>query len=263
MSKYTTQVRFICESYAGLNESEGYNSINTILENSWNKVFDFDFPLFDENYRKPLCFKILKHYYTREICAETVGRWKLFLEDKFNLMMDKYNNLYKALLEDFNPLYSVNYTRDYRKGNVGKQINDGTTTVHTQDNPNNTETTSRDVTGSTDGKTTSAFSDTPQGSLIGLETQRYMSNATVGDSVGNSRTQETGSVTNTGNNITDETGTANNTIDVNNTEDYLEHVYGKQGDRSITEIISEYRKEFVCIDDMIIEELADCFFAIY
>ena len=55
MSKYTTEVRYICEVYSGLTESVGYDKIDEVLNGSWNKVFDFDFPMFDDNYRKALC----------------------------------------------------------------------------------------------------------------------------------------------------------------------------------------------------------------
>ena len=79
MSKYTTEVRFICEKYAGLEESVGYNKVADIIANSRSKVFDFDYPIFDETYRSILETKILKHFYLREICAETVGVWKHFL----------------------------------------------------------------------------------------------------------------------------------------------------------------------------------------
>ena len=61
MSKYTTEVRYICENYASLNQSKGYNDIETILDNSWDKVFDFPFPMFSEEYREDLCKKILRH----------------------------------------------------------------------------------------------------------------------------------------------------------------------------------------------------------
>ena len=54
MSKYTTEVRYICENYASLNQSKGYNDIETILDNSWDKVFDFPFPMFSEEYREDL-----------------------------------------------------------------------------------------------------------------------------------------------------------------------------------------------------------------
>lgn len=103
MSKYTTEVRFICENSAGLSVSEGADNVDSVLDKCWNKVFNFDFPIFDENYRQVLCRKILKHYYTREIAHETVGRWKLALNAKLNEIMPYYNQLYKSELLEFNP----------------------------------------------------------------------------------------------------------------------------------------------------------------
>ena len=71
MSKFTTEVRFICESAAGLKHSVGYDKIDEVLtEETVNKVMP-NYPLFDENYRYQLNKKILKYYYTREICAES------------------------------------------------------------------------------------------------------------------------------------------------------------------------------------------------
>ena len=67
MSKYTTEVRFICEQASGLTESKGYNDTNSIIDLAIPKIFNFNFPIFDEGYRGVLERKILKHFYTREI----------------------------------------------------------------------------------------------------------------------------------------------------------------------------------------------------
>lgn len=122
MAKYTTEVRTICENYANLKKSEGYNSVQKILNDSWDKVFDFDFPIFDENYREPLCKKILKHFYTKEIGEETVGLWKLRLDDRMNEIMPYYNKLYESELISIEPL--VNY-RVRTNGNNTKTGSDG------------------------------------------------------------------------------------------------------------------------------------------
>ena len=114
MSKYTTEVRYICEYYSGATESAGFNSIEDILNNSWNKVFDFDFPLFDENYRQALCTKILRHFYTREIGEETVGLWKLRLDARLNDIMPYYNKLYESEALKINPLYNFNYSKAHK-----------------------------------------------------------------------------------------------------------------------------------------------------
>lgn len=119
MAKYTTSVRSICEVNSGLDESKGQANVNDIIANSRDKIFDFTYPIYDENYRPVLESKILKHYYTREICAETVGRWKLFLDARMNEIMPYYNKLYESELLRFNPLYDVDYTRTSNR--VGNQ----------------------------------------------------------------------------------------------------------------------------------------------
>lgn len=155
MSMYTTELRYICESYAGLTESAGYN-IENVIKKALPKIFDFDFPIFDEDYRTVIETKIIKHYYTREISEETVGLWKLRLNTKMNEIMPYYNKLYMAWSVDFNPLYDTDIT-----------------TEHTLDNESTQTTT---------GKSTDRFSDTPQGSLQNIENNTYLSNATIVDS---------------------------------------------------------------------------------
>ena len=107
MSKYTTEIRFICEDAAGYDESKGYADVDEIISKSIDKIFSFDFPLFDGQYRDVLCTKILRHYYTREIGFETVGLWRLKLQTKLNEIMPYYNQLYLSELLKFNPLYDV------------------------------------------------------------------------------------------------------------------------------------------------------------
>lgn len=43
MSKYTTEVRYICERAAGLDESKGFNDVSDILDKAVGKVFNFHF----------------------------------------------------------------------------------------------------------------------------------------------------------------------------------------------------------------------------
>ena len=116
MSKYTTELRFICENeYNG--ETSGFNEINKILTTVAPKIFNFDYPIFDEEYRVPLEVKILRTYYTREICEETVGLWKLRLQNKLCNIMPYYNQLYKSALLEFDVFNDVDYT----------EVNDGST----------------------------------------------------------------------------------------------------------------------------------------
>ena len=94
MSKYTTEVRYICETAAGYDESKGFDDIDEIIEAAVPNIFNFNFPIFDPTYKNVICSKILMHYYTREIGLETVGLWKLKLRTKLNEIMPYYNKLY-------------------------------------------------------------------------------------------------------------------------------------------------------------------------
>lgn len=171
MSKFTTEVRFICESYAGLDHSVGYDQINEVIHASHNEVMG-SYPIFDENYREALNSKILKHYYTREICEETVGLWKLRLNNRMNEIMPYYNKLYSSELFHFNPYYDVDLTtsrvrNEDSTGNatsttddnrVESKITDGDTTRESEN-----ETKRQDVRmGSSDSERTSENTDTRQ-----------------------------------------------------------------------------------------------------
>lgn len=118
MSKYTTEVRYICENYAGYSETQDLDNVESAIEAARTKVFDFDFPMFDESYRSVLETKFLKHYYTREIGFETVGLWKLWLNKRLNEIMPFYNQLYKSETLEFNPFYDVDFYT--KRNNTGK-----------------------------------------------------------------------------------------------------------------------------------------------
>lgn len=253
MSKYTTEVRFICENSAGLSESEGANNVDSILDKCWNKVFNFDFPIFDEKYRQVLCRKILKHYYTREIAHETVGRWKLALNAKLNEIMPYYNQLYKSELLEFNPFYDVDLTRSREgSGTSNKTSNNTETNSGTSKNVNSGSGTNNTV-------TLNRFSDTPQNSM---DTQG------IADSVPLTTVTKVNEDNTTTNESTDtltrnDTKTGNGTENINNTDKYIETVKGKQGTENYSSLLKKFRETFLNIDMMIIEDCSDCFFTLW
>lgn len=253
MSKYTTEVRFICENSAGLSESEGADNIDSILDKCWNKVFNFDFPIFDENYRQVLCRKILKHYYTREIAHETVGRWKLAMNAKLNEIMPYYNQLYKSELLEFNPFYDVELTRSREGSGTSNK-----TSNNTETNSGTTKNVSS-VSGTSNTDTLNRFSDTPQNSM---DTQG------IADSVPLTTVTKVNEDNITTNESTDtltrnDSKTGNGTENINNTDKYIETVKGKQGTENYSSLLKKFRETFLNIDMMIIEDCSDCFFTLW
>lgn len=256
MSKYTTQLRYICEVEAGYKESQPYSKVNEIVKAAAPKIFNAeDWPIFDENYRLALEIKILKAYYTEEISMETVGLWKLRLNQKLSEIMPYYNQMYKSELLEFNPLYDVDLTRTkIGKGTKQTQTDSQGVTSSTSDS----STTSESSNTNTESEV-NKYSDTPQGGLTGLENGRYLTDARMvsnngsGNATGSGTSKATGSSQNV--------NTSNENAE--STDEYLEHVSGVNGGASIAERLKEYRSTFVNIDLRIIEELEDLFMKVW
>lgn len=246
MSKYTTEVRFICEQNAGLNESEGCDSVDKIIENARTKIFNFSYPIFDENYRSVLECKILKHFYTREIGEETVGLWKLRLNTKLNEIMPYYNKLYESELLKFNPLYTHNLERSYGKSVEATSDSSGLIKSSSESSAN--------ASGKTSSNEWDKYSDTPQGGLTGVENDTYLTNArnisSSGDNSGSQSGSQRGSSSSSDSNKS------------NSVEGYLEKVSGFDG-KSASTLLQEYRETFLNIDVMIIEELEVLFMQLW
>ena len=209
MSKYTTEVRFICETAAGLSESVGFSDVESVLEKSWDKIFSPSIPFYKEEKRAELCQKILAHYYTREIGFETVGLWKLHLNRKMKEIMPFYNEMYKTLDFKYSPLEDVDYFEHHENNDTFSETTTGSTTressttgkskdTRTDDlseaTSNSSETTGSttdsstvsttvSTTGKTTDKTTSSKtsktirSDTPQNDLADFDAEQYLTSA--------------------------------------------------------------------------------------
>ena len=299
MSKYTTEVRYICEHFSGVSESVGYDDVEQVIKNCLPKVFDFNFPIFDESYRTVLETKILRHYYTREIGLETVGLWKLKLNTKLNEIMPYYNQLYKSELIEFNPLYDVELTRERKIEGTGtkdtengesregenhaetSQSNNNKVTENDSDNGTVNSTADGTQNQNTSGSGTKMYSDTPQGAITDLQEGKYLTNATV-DSANNtfsgaSHDSNTQTSENTRNNEINTEGSSDSSNNgeysssmdgysnttLSNTEDYLEHVIGSNGGESFSKRLNDYRTTFINIDMMVINELEELFFGLW
>lgn len=242
MSRYTTEVRYICETLAGLDKSVGYSNVNEVIEKSRNRVFP-PFEIFDESYRSVIETKILKHFYTREIGAETFGLWQLRLDAKLSVIMPYYNKLYKAINIDIPVIDNVDMNVEH---NIGRNAD-------TKVNDNTDITASSQTTTGTTSNSKIRHSDTPQGSLQNLESNEYMTDATISDS-----TQSVNSSTSSTSN-----STGNSNTNAKSTEEYVEHRWGKEGSITYVSMVNEYIEKMKNVDAMLIRELEDLFIQIW
>lgn len=250
MSKYTMQLREICEIEAGFEESKGWNDVDEIVENSRRKIFG-NYPIFDEQYRPILERKILKHFYMREIGFETVGLFKMKLNNKMNEIMPYYNKLYQSELFEYDPLEDTNIKTE-RDRNGTRVENEGRKNVRSEENSStNNNKNVNDI------NRWELNNETPQGALTDVTSGRYLTDA-INTQTSDVETSE-GSASNIGNTETNDDRNKN----VSDIEDYIETIKGKRGTKSYPQLIEEYRKTILNIDMQIIDELKTLFFLLW
>lgn len=176
MAKYTIQVKTIVESLSGRTESVGLSTLDEAIEIARTKIFDFDYPFYDPTQKADFETWILESILMDEINYETYGLWHLKLRVWMKTNMDYYSKMFKSLDSIIDPFVNYNLTR-VTEGNE-KGSNNG----------------SNESTSSSTGW--NMFSDTPQGSIEGLENGDYLTNATKDSNEGTSNSKSTTAFTN-------------------------------------------------------------------
>lgn len=226
MSTYTTELRYVCESLIGLQNSVDRASVDDVIRQASPILFNFPYPIFDATHKAELQEKIIRHYWTREIGQETVGAFRLRLQVKMSEIMPYYNKLYEAMASDFDLMGDTNYQRVHNE--TGNNKTDGT---HTSQNSGGVTSTGR-------------YLDTPQGNIEVLD-DGYLTNASKTETSDNSK--NTMSVDDTTTHQVDRTET----------------VKGKVGSLSYGRLLQELKDGILNVDMMVIVALEPLFMQIW
>ena len=233
--------------------------LRKLVENGFDLQLN-EYPIFDENYRETLNKKIIDHYYFYEIGQETAGQFRHYLKSRMNEIMPYYNQLYRSELLELDPLTT------FKETHVENIDRNGTDTTHnsaasTSDSNGNGSTTNT-TTNSGGTEVLNVHSDTPQGQITESEIkQNKWASSTdyTKTNVNNDTTQANGGNSYVDNNIS--YSTADGQRNYSDIENKLKTKYGYN--KSPAELLDLYRKTFLNIDMMIIDELADLFMLIW
>ena len=261
MSKYTTEIKTIVESYT----YEYSNlSLSKRIDLALPKIFNFDYPIWDESYRRKLERKIIMHYINKEIGVETVGLWKFYLEERLNLIMPFYNEMYKTTTKEYDWLTDTSIVENYTanennliksKDNFSGENTDNTTENYIGNSNEESESNSNK-------NTKSLKSDLPQstfsGADYGTESEEIESDDTsTGSGSSNSKSDTTR------NNKTNSVSNTDTERDSKTDNTFEKIRMGSSGSKSLTELMLEYRNSLINIDKMVVDELYDLFMLIY
>lgn len=268
MSNFTTQVRWIVESLTPDMENE---SIVKRIDSAAPSIFNFDFPIYEESHRVELERKIIMHYYTREICAETVGLWKLWLNEKMNLIMPEYNMLYESVAQQYDMLTDLNtkdvYTETITRnrdetGSLKSEI-DGMNS-NTQNSTGNSSSKA-DATNNSKSVNSQLNSDLPQASIAGQDYGTEWINTDITENGGTNSTaseQNSQEIKTTGTDTTNRNDSESRNAKETETRSYEVSRTGKTQGKSYSQLILEYRNAIINVDKMIVEACGDLFFTL-
>lgn len=211
-------------SYKSPFERKEFPDVDNLLENVYGYFFDFSFPLYDPEskkvvtdiqnaHTKEFCIKFLKYYYMREIGFETIGRFKLALNETLNRALPYFNQLMESEQMNIdNPLVNHDMTDEYTRENTGTGTG---TSTGTNTSNSNVKTISQDT-------PTSKLGD-----------EDYASGITTTD------------------NTSEDNGTSETTSTSTNNETYNRHVVGLSN-YSKQDMLEKYRSNILNVEEQII-----------
>lgn len=207
------------------------------------------YPIYDENHRAELNEKIIRHYALREIGQETAQQFIFYLGVTMAEIMPYFNERYKTLDMEYNPLQSVDMTTDSENGSESQSSSKASST---QDSTSSSSSKSDNASTTT---SKSFDSDVPQTGVVG-DFARYASHAneSQADSSGTASSSQDSASHATSHSATDCQHDASNSKGKS-------HVSGRS--QSAMSLVQEYRNAIINVDMEVVRSLEPCFMQLW
>ena len=103
-------------------------TLNQMIENNVT-IFDFDYPIFREEYRETFEQHFIDYFLDAEIAHETIAQFKLRLKSKLNMIMPYYNKIFMSQELEQRILDNYDVTETYNRNVVSDSVNSVTSTT--------------------------------------------------------------------------------------------------------------------------------------
>jgi hypothetical protein len=191
---YTTELKTFFDNLP-INDNPSLSN-KQVIENGRPYLFDFEYPIFDESYRKIFETHFIRNFYMRQIGFETIGLFKFQLETWLIINMPYFNKLFESELIQYDPLTNIKMKEDYNKSGNKNQVdntnqteekklemsNEGELNRSGNETSSDTERTETERIGSTNSE--------QSGSSTGTTENTIQSNITGGSTTTQNRNEE-------------------------------------------------------------------------
>jgi hypothetical protein len=281
MSSYTSELRTYIEQ-----ATQNIPTLSTRerIEAGRTKLFDFDYPIFDPNYKKTFETNFIRNFYMSEIGFETEALFKFKLENWLNINMGYFNNLFESELIKYDPLKNNLVDETYTKtdnrtqtdsrntdttGNI-QGTGDSNGTQHATNNRDSTSNISESITDDNFNRQLEAEQPENRLALTTNDGQGVIEYASkINEDNENNKRDVSKDETLSDDSVMDGTSTNHSTMNqdstgnikddftstIDNTEDYAKNIIGKVGTQTYSKMVMEFRETFLRIEKKIFDEI--------
>ena len=264
MADYTIELRRYIDSFSygsSLSRKEQ-------MDIGRKHLFDFDYPFFDEDYRETFEQHFVTHFYMREIGFETMGLFKMRLEDWLSLNMPYYNQLFLSEKITFDPLTNtktiLSATTDKDRTQVTST--DGSTTGNDTSHATGSKNTDETLTEKNFNRELTASMPEDRLQLVSDPGESILNYA---DSIVENHEDNLNNRDQTVTNTTDATTTTgtdttvNSDLTQNDKETFNQLREWKVGSQSFAQLLMEYRRSLLRVEKQVFDEMNELFMLVY
>lgn len=155
VATYTTELRTLIEQPT---QHMDNLTLDQKIEVGRVMLFDFDYPMFDNRYKRVFETNFIRHFYYREIGFETEELFKQRLQNWLNLNMGYFSKLFDSEMLKFDPFINsevdVTHTRKSDRDSINDTLFGETTSRDLGETITSDEDTSKDTDKNVEGSTT-------------------------------------------------------------------------------------------------------------
>jgi hypothetical protein len=257
MSSYTMELR---EYIDELLVPESIPTINDKLEKARKLIFNFDYPIFDQDYKPIFERHFLRNFYMREIGYETEGLFKFYLENWLSINMPYWNKMFESELLVYNPLQNSLMDVTHTKKNDGNTKGTNNSTAKNDSLSGNDSNSTV-----TDNSFNRSLESNNPDSRLAITTQDGKGVIEYASGINEETNTNSTSTTNHsgGSNSSTSSGSVNTNSTINEVEDFVQHRAGKIGVQTFPKMIQEHRQALLRIEKQIFEEMNQLFMLVY
>jgi len=269
MASYTMELKNYIEMFSQYDDTL---PTREKIEIGRERLFDFEYPIFNEDYRKTFETNFIRKFYMREIGFETEGLFKFNLETWLLIHMPYFNRMFESELIEYDPLINSKVDVVHNKINDKNQNDTRNLSGISSSTGSNTSNANQQSDSEVldDQFNRSLDSNNPDSRLAitsedGVGVIEYASSIKENKDIGTKNSSGLMVGTSDDASVSDANAESSDILasNINDVEDFIQSRVGKIGVQSYSKMVMEYRLALIRVEKTLFDEMNELFMLVY